>query len=318
MKRCSSPDHPHCTAWVMPGEQACAHGHAQATPKRNGGGCAGSSFDMLQPCAPADAEAVRRCRRAPSRPAPAPCNAPAERPHLHISGFDPRAAGGRQAIKIELRGMPDDCPPQLAMQLQSALLPEGRRAPALRARSLRGDWRPLFVEFSSRGKEHGQYRIDVELLTPAMPAGTATRAPGSPPWCCLVPRADASLAEIHQTFLSTHKNVRVMPTTPRSPACTPRGGGRLDIDVTARNAGHRPPRPGRAGRARSTWASHHRLGRRPDRDRPAGHAPHPHPAARACLVNAEPEAGAQRQMRLFALDECVLGRFELVDPPTCC
>jgi hypothetical protein len=31
-------------------------------------------------------------------------------------------------------------------------------------------------------------------------------------------------------------------------------------------------------------------------------------------VNAAPEAGAQRQIRLFALDECVIGRFELVDP----
>jgi len=31
---------------------------------------------------------------------------------------------------------------------------------------------------------------------------------------------------------------------------------------------------------------------------------------RACLVHAEPDAGAQRHVRLFALDECVLGRWE--------
>jgi hypothetical protein len=31
-------------------------------------------------------------------------------------------------------------------------------------------------------------------------------------------------------------------------------------------------------------------------------------------VNAAPEAGAQRQIRLFAMEECVIGRFELVDP----
>ena len=34
----------------------------------------------------------------------------------------------------------------------------------------------------------------------------------------LVPRRDATLTEIHQIFLSTHKNVRVMAATPRSPA----------------------------------------------------------------------------------------------------
>ena len=34
----------------------------------------------------------------------------------------------------------------------------------------------------------------------------------------------------------------------------------------------------------------------------------------ACLVNAAPEAGAQRQVRLFGMTECTLGRFELYDP----
>jgi hypothetical protein len=34
----------------------------------------------------------------------------------------------------------------------------------------------------------------------------------------------------------------------------------------------------------------------------------------ACLVNAAPEAGQQRQVRLFSMNECVLGRFELYDP----
>lgn len=49
-------------------------------------------------------------------------------------------------------------------------------------------------------------------------------------------------------------------------------------------------------------------------DVPAQAAPHPHPSAAACLVNAAPEAGMQRQVRLFAMDECVLGRFEQYDP----
>ena len=49
-------------------------------------------------------------------------------------------------------------------------------------------------------------------------------------------------------------------------------------------------------------------------DVPAQAAPHPYPSTSACLVNAAPEAGAQRQVRLFALGECVLGRWEQYDP----
>jgi hypothetical protein len=45
-------------------------------------------------------------------------------------------------------------------------------------------------------------------------------------------------------------------------------------------------------------------------DIPAERAAHPCPASAACLVHAEPDAGAQRHVRLFALDECVLGRYE--------
>jgi hypothetical protein len=32
-------------------------------------------------------------------------------------------------------------------------------------RAVGGEWRPVFVEFSSRGKEHGQYQISIELLS---------------------------------------------------------------------------------------------------------------------------------------------------------
>jgi hypothetical protein len=62
MKRCSSPDHPHCTAWVMPGAQACAHGHGSRRGGRRGGAAdaLGSSFDMLQPVrAAAAGDAIR-------------------------------------------------------------------------------------------------------------------------------------------------------------------------------------------------------------------------------------------------------------------
>lgn len=235
-----------------------------------------------------------------------------QRPHLHVSGFDPRAAGGRQAIKVELRSMPAGAPPLVRMQLRSALIAQGGSRHSF-LRTLRGDWRPVFIEFSSRDKEHGQYQIDVELDSQA--EGRALSR-----WACtmviLVPRADATLTEIHQTFLSTHKNVRVKAddaSIAKVNAHT--GGGRLDIDVTARNASithlNLDAGAGKVDMGFSTIAWDEDL---IEIDVPAQAEPHPHPSSRACLVNAAPEAGAQRQVRLFALGECVLGRWEQYDP----
>ena len=233
-------------------------------------------------------------------------------PHLHISGFDPRAAGGRQAIKVELRNMPVGCAPLVTMQLQSALLPEGVASHSF-ARTLRGEWRPLFIEFSSRDKEHGQYRIEVELYC-------QKDARISHKWVCtpviLIPRPDATLTEIHQTFLSTHKNVRVMADDASIARVQAQaGGGRLDIDVHARNASiahlNLDARPGKVDMGFSTIAWDEDL---IEIDVPAYAEPHPHQSAMACMVNAAPDAGAQRQVRLFAMEECVLGRFELYDP----
>ena len=140
MKKCSNAQHPHCTYWVMSGEQACEGGHAQAEP---------SSYDLLSAVrsarasgsastpavAPAsDTSIAAPLFAAPSAASSAIASAPSgyarplqraqsERPQLHISGFDPRAAGGRQTLKMELRGMPDACAPQLTLQLQSDLIP---------------------------------------------------------------------------------------------------------------------------------------------------------------------------------------------------
>lgn len=296
MKRCSSPDHPHCTVWVAPGETVCAHGHCQPAGAVD---LLGSSFDLLQRARAEGAAAIR--------PAPAP----APRPHLHVSGFDPRAAGGRQAIKLDLRGMPDDVPPQLTVLLESQLLPGGAGRLQF-TRSLRGDWRPVFVEFSSRGREHGQYRIDLEIhardaLHPAAPrTWVATLV-------LLVPRPDASLGEIHQTFLATHKNVRISADDAgiaRVHGLS--GGGALDIDIQARNASIAQlhldaDAGGKVAVALPTIAWDEDL---IEIDLPAERAAHPCPASAACLVYAEPDAGAQRHVRLFALDECVLGRCE--------
>ncbi len=298
MKKCSNPAHPHCTLWVMPGELTCANGHAQSAAPP-------SSFELI--CA------QRSVRPATGGAAPEHVHAaPAATAHLHISGFDPRAAGGRQAIKLELRAMPCDGATQLSLHLKSALIAHGAARHTL-VRATRGDWRPLFIEFSSRNQEHGQYRIDAEVH--AVEPGGALRK-----WECtlliLVPRADASLSEIHQTFLATHKNVRVMADDASIARVQAQAGaGRLDIDVHARNASianlNLDGAPGKIDLGWSSIAWDEDL---IEIDVPR-HAPaHPQPSRAACLVNAAPQAGAQRQIRLFALDECVLGRFEANDP----
>jgi hypothetical protein len=313
MNKCSNPQHPHCTYWVMPGASACEGGHAQEDS---------SSYDLLsamrtnRSAAPAAVlHDVPHHSPMPSDPAHGQLHpmlrARTERPQLHISGFDPRAAGGRQTLKIELRGMPEQCAPELSLHLQSDLIPNGAARQQL-VRTTSGEWRPAFVEFSSRGKEHGQYQISVEVLSrhPQM----ASRR-----WVCtfviLVPRDDASLTEIHRIFLSTHKNVRVMADDASIARVTAQGGDSMDIDVTARNAGiahldlNAPQ--GKVDLGFSTIAWDEDL---IEIDVPGTAAHHPHPSRAACLVNAAPENGAQRQIRLFALDECAFGRFELVDP----
>jgi hypothetical protein len=311
MKRCSSPDHPHCTAWVSPGEEACAHGHGQPVPATaaTAADALGSSFDMLQ--------SVRARRDAADAIRTGSTAAAARehmRPHLHISGFDPRAAGGRQAIKLELRGMPADIPGDLTMLLESALLPQGGGRQTF-TRSLGGGWRPLVVEFSSRGREHGQYRVDVELhARDPRVAGTART------WVAtlvlLVPRADASLAEIHQTYLAARKNVRIHADD----ASIARlhgldAAGQLDIAIDARNGSiaqlqfgaQAGTSQGKIDMALPTIAWDEDL---IEIDLPATRPLHPCPASSACLVHAEPDAGMQRHVRLFALDEWVLGRLE--------
>jgi hypothetical protein len=282
----------------MPGETSCASGHAQAALEP-------TSFDLLG--------ALRHAGSTAPLAAPHDSATIAAEPYLHISGFDPRAAGGRQTIKLELRGMPPHTAPQLTMHLQSALIPNGASRHAF-VRSLRGEWRPLFIEFSSRDVEHGQYQVDVELHR-QVDGRTVQK------WVCtlviLVPRTDASLSEIHQTFLSTHKNVRVMAddaSIAKVKANT--GGGRLDIDINARNGSiarldldHQGG--GKVDLGFSTIAWDEDL---IEIDVPASSLRHAHPSRAACLVNAAPEAGAQRQIRLFAMEECVLGRFETQQP----
>ncbi|MFD2367206.1 FHA domain-containing protein [Pseudoduganella sp. GCM10020061] len=354
MHKCRHPEHPHCTHWVIQGAAACAGGHAQpaegpgvaeapephpATPALlplvapaagvprgadlalDGApalpltGSAASSFDLISARrapvqaadgAPATGDRRRNLRGQPDRRAQAGEHA---RPTLHVSGFDPRAAGGRQALRLELRGMPLDVPPKMAMRLKSALLPPASTRHDF-ARTRHGEWPSAVIEFTSRGREHGQYPIEVELLA---------QRDGAPPrrWTCtlvvLVPRPDATLTEIHQTYLATHKNVRITADDASiARVGAHAGGGRLDIDVTARNASIAQlnlDATGKTDLALPTIAWDEEL-----IETGVANVAHPQPAQAACLVNAAPEAGAVRHTRLFAFDECVLGRLDTLTP----
>ena len=280
----------------MPGERACAHGH-------------------VQPAAQADAPPPS----AVALPADAAIAAPvAIRPHLHVSGFDPRAAGGRQVLKLDLRGMPLDCAAQVTLLASSRLQLENGERHSFN-RTARGEWLPVFLEFSSRGLEHGQYRIEVELHSRAQASSGSART-----WIAtlliLAPRADASLNEIHQTFLATHKNVRVQADDASIARVKARtgGSGRLDIDLRATNAGiahldldalgGTGNGAGKIDLGFSSIAWDEDL---LEIDVPAQPAAHPCPTGTACLVLGETlDVQRPRYLRLFALDECVLGRDE--------
>lgn len=138
-------------------------------------------------------------------------------PYLRFSGYDPRAAGGRQTLKLEL---PEDFEPsvqQLSLSCDSELLTQSHaqspllsRSPIASSHSLTrspaGLWPPLLLSFSTKAREHGQYPLEIRISYKDA-AGDAHL------WICtstiLLPRANASLSEIHQVFLATHKNYRI-------------------------------------------------------------------------------------------------------------
>lgn len=310
MNRCSNPAHPHCTVWVMPGDAACAHGHPQPAPAEVSSAPASAGaegFETLADAAPVAAADHSSIPAPLTAPVSAPISASPRRPHLHVSGFDPRAAGGRQVLKLELRGMPADCAPQVTLLASSRLRLEGGERHGF-TRTLRGDWLPVFLEFSSRGLEHGQYRVELELHSRSQPARTWVAT-----LLILAPRADASLRDIHQTFLATHKNVRVHAddaSIARVQART--GGGRVDIDVNASNAGIAhldldalDAHGGKIDLGVTSIAWDEEL---LEIDVPAQPALHPCPASSACLGLPAGDLPRARRLRLFALDECVLGR----------
>jgi hypothetical protein len=300
----------------MPGADSCVHGHVQ--PLAESVAAPAGAPVQIAPLAANSFEMITALRqRRDDAPAGIhPRHPAARRPHLRISGFDPRAAGGRQSIKLELRSLSPNAAGQLQMTLESDLFAHGNERHTF-ARSVDGDWRPVFVEFSSRGLEHGQYRIDVELRSEEPdddPHGR--RAPRT--WVCtlmiLVPRLDATLTDIHQTFLATHKNVRVMADDAGIARVHAPGGASMNIDVTARNASiaqvNLDEPTGKVDHSIGTIAWDEDLieiaARRSE--------PHSFAATAASLVDAAPDAGSPRHVRLFALEECVLGRWEDAAP----
>jgi hypothetical protein len=318
MNKCCNPDHPHCTVWVMPGADSCVHGHVQ--PATVDVHAAEATVDAV-PAAPVKVAPLAansfemitalRQRRDDGPAGIHPRHPAARRPHLRVSGFDPRAAGGRQSIKLDLRALAPNAASQLQMTLESDLFPHGSERHTF-TRTVDGDWRPVFVEFSSRGLEHGQYRIDVELRSD----DADMRAPRT--WVCtlmiLVPRLDASLTDIHQTFLATHKNVRVMADDAGIARVNAPGGASMNIDVTARNASI-----AHVNLDEPTGKVEHHIGTIAwDEDlieiAARRSEPHSFAATAASLVDAAPDTGSPRHVRLFALDECVLGRWEDLAP----
>ncbi|MFZ6768046.1 FHA domain-containing protein [Undibacterium sp. Di26W] len=218
MKKCQAPDHPHCTHWVAEGEAICAAGHAQAAQVST------SRTAVLK----ASAGVITR-----QAVATAPANL-----HLHFSGYDPRAAGGRQTIRLELRGtLPPDIR-SLAVHLRSDLIAGGASTHRL-LRTASGQWQPLLISFTSKNKEHGQYPLEVALLYEQ--AGSIPRK-----WLCttviFIPRSDVSLTEIHSVYLAAQKNVRVMAENGAIATLSGLGQsngyaqGNMNIEINAKDA----------------------------------------------------------------------------------
>ncbi len=322
MKKCTNPDHPYCTLWVAPGAFVCAGGHVQALapnaqPQQpvvlpsTGLAAAGiPAVGVLTAGVPATGTPALHLHEATTVPPTTErprAGLETALPFLHFSGFDPRAAGGRQTLKIELLGMVADTGTQLELTLRSELL-NGGVAEHVFVRTTRGYWRPVLLEFSSKNREHGQYRIDIELKY--LFGGKVSRKWVSTP-VLLVPRPDATLADIHQIFMGRHKNVKVMVDDASIAKIS--GYQMADqLDISSKNASiaqldFTAPK-GKIDVGFTSIAWDEDLLEVDLTDLGFGH---PQPCTQACLSNP---LGTPRAIRLFAKPELVLGRLESIDP----
>ncbi|MBC3911445.1 FHA domain-containing protein [Undibacterium umbellatum] len=307
MKKCLAPDHPHCTHWVAEGETVCTAGHQQRPiPQR---------LELLH----ASADSLVQ-----NHEAVAPVNL-----HLHFSGYDPRAAGGRQTIRLELRGtLPPDVT-SIEVQLRSDLIAITESKQRFQ-RTASGQWPALLISFSSKNKEHGQYPVEVVLLHEQ--ANRPRRK-----WLCtsviFVPRADASLTEIHSVFLATQKNVRVVAEDGAIATFSGQGQsngyaqGNINIEINAKDAAiakmEMRAATGKYEIAMGTIAWDEELIEvSPEAmsiAAPATPPPEPvRPAVKLPAISTKTAAptktasliAGQERIRLFAMEEWVLGRME--------
>ena len=318
MKKCNADDHPYCTHRVPEGESVCAVGHLQ-------------KITAEEPSRlPTYAELTR----------PLPNPASGSRLHLHFSGYDPRAAGGRQMLRLELRGGLEPIALQSITQIEVQLRSDLIAASLSRyrfVRTLSGSWRPLLIAFSSKNKEHGQYQMEVTLTH--MIAETCQRR-----WTCstiiLVPPTDTSLTEIHRVFLASNKNVRVLADDGSIAKLSGLNGyahGNMDIEISAKNAAltqvELSAPMGKVEIAMGTIAWDEELieeSIRESLDEPLRASIEIAPAkligniiAAPQLLSSQYKSGhtssaslisKEAQIRLLALDEWVLGRLELQRP----
>lgn len=317
MKKCQAPDHPYCTHWVAEGGAVCAAGHAQKPPQVRPDP---QRLELLN----ASADSLTH-----NREATAPVNL-----HLHFSGYDPRAAGGRLTVKLDLRGTLPSEVSVLEVQLRSELVPAAVSRQRLQ-RTVSGQWQPLLISFSSKNKEHGQYPLEVILSHEQV--SRARRK-----WLCtsviFVPRADASLTEIHSVFLAAQKNVRVVAEDGAIATLSGLGQssgyaqGNMNIEINAKDASiaklEMLPPTGKYEIAMGTIAWDEELIEvdpvpeiantvstvRPAKTISAPVPPLARPAATATNITSASLIAEQSQrkhtIRLFARDEWVMGRME--------
>lgn len=323
MKRCQNPDHPHCTQWVQLGANVCGAQHPQ--PAADTASTSATSDQR------ASALAMSKLAMKPNLVTGNPLSTPASNAysspayknqavhaHLHVSGFDPRAAGGRQSIKLELHGIIAPTGSVISMQANSELLPKQQankqHYSAQFERAANGQWLPVLLPFSSRGKEHGQYSIQIELR---LDNDRLRRT-----WLCtlviLVPKSNASLAEIHQIFLATHKNVRVHAEDGAIAHVQGMqvGGSALQLEVHANNGalaqvelGKEQANKPAVGVASIAWDEdlieiEHKEIALPSKPSSAPQS--------ACILTKSP--GLIQHLRLFAMQDCVLGRWQTNAP----
>ncbi|MBI3231022.1 MAG: FHA domain-containing protein [Burkholderiales bacterium] len=327
MMRCQNPDHPHCTQWVQQGASVCGAQHPQ--PKVS---------EQPRPSANderATALALSKLALKPSMNATNASAAPitshtsnaygnpayksqAVHAHLHVSGFDPRAAGGRQSIKLELHGIIAPTGSVVSMQARSELLPaQSNKQHGYQAqfeKAANGQWLPVLLPFTSRGKEHGQYSIQIELRLD----NDVLHRRWLSTLVILVPKSNASLAEIHQTFLATHKNVRLHAEDGAIAHVQGMqvGGSALQLDVHANNGalaqlefGKENGHKAAVGVASIAWDED--LIEIEHKELTAASKTSSAPQT-ACILTKSP--GLIQHLRLFAMHDCVLGRWQSNTP----